>query len=279
MTAEAEPAPGAGRLLVRIASAVVLIAVAAGLLALGTPGVFTLAVLAGVLALWELQGISEHLGMPAPTWLLFPLGLYLMFSGTALRWLPVEAALAVALLAGLTTYLFLPGRAQGLGRWALGLGCAIYIGLPINYYLLLYTQPRAGHGIWWILLLIGSLALEDAAALLFGRRFGRRPFFPSISPKKTWEGAIAGFAVGTGVFCLGVSFGLQVPWWHGVALGVLVALSGVAGDLVESQVKRAAGIKDSSNLIPGHGGILDRLDSLLFGPIAVFLYASLFHLL
>ncbi|MFZ0214739.1 MAG: phosphatidate cytidylyltransferase [Candidatus Dormiibacterota bacterium] len=281
MSAEVEspPAPGTGPLWVRLASAGVLIAIAGGLLALGTPGVFTLGVLVVGFALWEFRGISVQLGMPAPIWLLFPLGLYFVFSGTALRWVPVEAALGIALLAGLTVFLFLPGRSQGLGRWALGLAGAVYIGVPMNYYLLLYTAPAGLRGLWWVLLTLGSLMLEDAAALLAGRRFGRRPFFPAISPKKTWEGALAGLVVGALVFSLGAVLLLGLPWWHGLALGIIAAVAGVVGDLVESQLKRLAGIKDSSNLIPGHGGILDRVDSLLFAPVAVFIYAMLFHLL
>lgn len=273
------PSPGASTLWVRIASAAVLIAAAFGLLALGRPGFYAIAVLSGGFGLWEFRGITARFRAAAPLWLLFPLGFYFIFSGTELSWLPVEWVLAVALVVGLSVFLFLPGPAQGVGRWAMGLAGAVYIGLPLNYYVLLYTQPSGYRGLFWVLITLATLMLEDTAALLAGRRFGRRPFFPRISPKKTWEGAIVGFLIGVAVMVLGTFFLLGVPWWHGLVLGVLAGITGVAGDLVESQLKRVAAIKDSSHLIPGHGGVLDRMDSLLFAPIAIYLYASAFHLL
>lgn len=274
-----EVAPPRSSLWVRIGSAAVLIAAALGLLALGRPGFYAIAVITGSLGLWEFRGITERFRATAPLWLLFPLGVYLIFSSTELRWLPMQVVLAVTLVVGLSVFLFLPGRTQGLGRWAMGVAGAVYIGLPLNYYVLLYTQPAGYRGVFWILITLAALMLQDTAALLAGRRFGRRPFFPQISPKKTWEGAIAGCVIGVAVMMLGTTFLLQVPWWHGLVLGVLAAVTGVAGDLVESQLKRLAALKDSSHLIPGHGGMLDRMDSLLFAPIAIYLYAAAFHLL
>lgn len=273
------PASSSRGLWVRIASAAVLLAVSIGLLALGLPGFYAFTLVACVFSLWEFRGISAHLGAAAPLWLLFPLGLYFMFSGTELRWLPLQDVLAATLIVGLSVFLFLPGRTQGLGRWAMAVAGALYIGFPINYYLLLYTQPSGYRGLIWVLITLATLMLQDTAALLAGRRFGRHPFFLRISPKKTWEGAVGGFVIGIAVMVLGTMFLLGVPWWHGLVLGVLASLTGVAGDLVESQLKRLAAIKDSSNLIPGHGGVLDRMDSLLFAPIAIYLYASAFHLL
>jgi phosphatidate cytidylyltransferase len=275
---EASPAR-ASTLWVRIASAAVLVAAALGLLALGRPGFYAIAVLSGAFGLWEFRRITARFRATAPIWLLFPLGFYFTFSGTELRWLPVEIVLAAVLVIGLSVFLFLPGPTQGLGRWAMGLAGAVYIGVPLNYYVLLYTQPSGYRGLFWVLITLATLMLQDTAALFIGRRLGRHPFFHRISPKKTWEGAIGGFVVGVAVMTLGTTFLLQVPWWHGVILGVMASVAGVLGDLVESQLKRLASIKDSSHLIPGHGGMLDRMDSLLFAPIAIFLYASAFHLL
>jgi phosphatidate cytidylyltransferase len=112
-----------------------------------------------------------------------------------------------------------------------------------------------------------------------GSRIGRRPFFRWISPRKTVEGAVAGVLGSIVVMVIGVSAVLGLSPLHAIALGLIVGVIAQAGDLVESQMKRLADVKDSSNLIPGHGGALDRLDSILFPPILVYLYVMAFHLL
>ncbi len=264
-------------LMIRILSAFAFIGlVLAGVFA-GLYGVYALVVLLGALALWEFRGLSEKMGALAPGWLLFPLGAFFAFSGTALKQIDVELVLSLVLVAGLGVFLFLPGRRQGLGRWAMGLAGAIYIGMPFNYYLLLYTAKP--HGLIWTVFTIFAVIACDAAALLVGSRIGRHPFFTSISPHKTVEGAIAGVVASVIVMLIGVSAVIGVSPWHAIAIGVLVGLSAQMGDLVESQMKRIAEVKDSSRLIPGHGGVLDRLDSIFFPPILVYFYVTLFGLL
>ena len=181
------------------------------------------------------------------------------------------------LVGGLGAFLFVPGRRQGLSRWAMGLAGALYIGMPFNYYLLLYTSKP--NGLTWTLFTILAVVASDAAALLIGSRIGRHPFFTNISPKKTVEGAVAGVVGSVIVMLIGVSAVLGYNPIHAIALGVLVGVSAEVGDLVESQMKRLAEVKDSSHLIPGHGGVLDRIDSILFPPILAFLYLMVFHLL
>ena len=161
----------------------------------------------------------------------------------------------------------------------MGLAGAVYIGLPFNYYLLLYEQARHVPGLYWVLAILVTVSLSDAAAMLTGTWIGRHPFFPAISPKKTVEGALAGLVCSVPVTLVGGVLFLGLPAWHAAVLGLLIGVTAQAGDLVESQMKRLARVKDSSNLIPGHGGVLDRLDSALFPPIVVFLYASYLHLL
>jgi phosphatidate cytidylyltransferase len=112
-----------------------------------------------------------------------------------------------------------------------------------------------------------------------GSRIGRHPFFRAISPGKTVEGAVAGVVGSVAVMLIGVSGVLGLSPLHALLLGVLIGVTAEVGDLVESQMKRIAEVKDSSNLIPGHGGVLDRLDSILFPPILVYFYVTLFHLL
>lgn len=279
MTTESRPLLGAkpSPLLIRILSAFVILAIVIGAIYSGIYGAYALVALLGGLALWEFRGLSDGMGSRAPSWLLFPLGAFFAYSGTLLKQVDVNLVLSLALVGGLAAFLVVPGRRQGLGRWAMGLAGALYIGMPLNYYLLLYSsQP---HGMVWALFVIFAVVANDAMALLVGSRIGRHPFFPTISPRKTVEGAIAGVVGSVVVMLVGVSAIIGLAPIHAIAIGILVGLSAQVGDLVESQMKRIAEVKDSSNLIPGHGGVLDRLDSILFPPILVFFYVTMFNIL
>lgn len=266
-------------LTVRVVSAILLAAAVIGLLAAGLVGVYAIVFIVGAIALWEFRGLSAHMGFRAPGWLMYPLACYFALSGTLLREVPLSVVLSAALIGGLSVFLVLPGRREGLGRWAMGLAGAIYIGLPFNYCLLLYQSAHRAPGLAWLLLVILTVAISDAAALLVGTRIGRHPFFPAISPKKTLEGAVAGLVCSVPVMLVGGLLFLDLPAAHAIVIGLLIGVFAQLGDLVESHMKRLAHVKDSSRLIPGHGGVLDRLDSLLFPLIVVFLYVSYLQLL
>jgi phosphatidate cytidylyltransferase len=273
MTGGWKPSP----LMVRILSGFVMLGVVIGLVFAGTYGVYVLVLILGGLALWEFIGLSEGMGSRAPAWLLFPLGVFFAFSGTVLKHVDLALVLSLALVAGLAAFLVVPGRRQGLGRLAMGVAGALYIGMPFNYYLLLYTSKP--NGFVWTLFTIFAVVVSDSAALLVGSRIGRHPFFGAISPNKTVEGAIAGVVGSIIVMLIGVSAVLGLSPIHAIVLGLLVGTSAEVGDLVESQMKRLAEVKDSGHLIPGHGGVLDRIDSILFPPILVYFYVTVFHLL
>jgi phosphatidate cytidylyltransferase len=129
----------------------------------------------------------------------------------------------------------------------------------------------------WILALVLVVWAFDTAAYFTGRRFGRHPFMPHISPSKTLEGVGGGLvAAGFVGAVLVATFGR--PWLAGLVFGIVLAAAAQAGDLAESMVKRAAGAKESGTLIPGHGGMLDRVDSFLFAaPVAYFYVVSVLH--
>jgi phosphatidate cytidylyltransferase len=136
----------------------------------------------------------------------------------------------------------------------------LYIGLPLG--MLLAVHRQAGARV--TLLLLGAVVVSDSAQYYTGRAFGRVPLAPAISPKKTREGAIGGVVVATVFMMLVGRLFLPVPLSWLAGLGVAVAVAGICGDLFESRLKRASGVKDSSSIIPGHGGVLDRIDALLF---------------
>jgi phosphatidate cytidylyltransferase len=110
-----------------------------------------------------------------------------------------------------------------------------------------------------------AIVVSDSAQYYTGRAFGRQPLAPTISPKKTVEGAIGGMIFGTLAFAFGARAVFpSSPFWFLALLGASVAGLGIVGDLFESLLKRSAGVKDSGTIIPGHGGVLDRIDSWLF---------------
>ncbi|MCF3937668.1 phosphatidate cytidylyltransferase [Gordonia tangerina] len=133
------------------------------------------------------------------------------------------------------------------------------------------------HGAARVATLMVVVVCSDVGGYGFGVLFGKHPMAPAISPKKSWEGLVGSFLVGTGgAVCCGV-FLLDAHWWVGMILGPVLVVCATLGDLVESQVKRDLGIKDMGTLLPGHGGIMDRLDSLL--PSAFIVWAVLTALL
>jgi phosphatidate cytidylyltransferase len=152
----------------------------------------------------------------------------------------------------------------------------LYLGLlyPYVYHIrgeAAWMEPSPGQ--WWLLLLFASLWLGDTAAMFFGKSFGRHKLAPTVSPNKTVEGFLGGL-IGYLVAAMIVKiFWLtNVPAYHFIIIALLLGLFGQLGDLVESLWKRSLGIKDSSHIIPGHGGVLDRFDSLLFSAPVLYLY-------
>ena len=138
--------------------------------------------------------------------------------------------------------------------------------------ILLRNINEAGRGLTFFLLV--TVWICDTAAYLFGKRFGRHKLRPTISPAKTIEGTIAGIVFGTlgalGVWSLFLQEILSLP--HALILGILLSIVGQLSDLSESIIKRSADVKDSGHLIPGHGGLLDRCDSLIFSAPALYIY-------
>jgi phosphatidate cytidylyltransferase len=156
-----------------------------------------------------------------------------------------------------------------LGEVVAGLFAALYLGLPLGA--IVATASMAGREA--VLLLILTVAASDTAQFYTGSLFGRRRLAPIISPKKSIEGAIGGLVGGPLALAIVGHWWLPAvaPAWR-VALGVVVVATGILGDLFESQIKRTSGVKDSSALIPGHGGVLDRIDALLFAAPAYYLF-------
>ena len=131
------------------------------------------------------------------------------------------------------------------------------------------------HGLWWLLLAILAVYATDTGAYAVGRLLGRHPMAPAISPGKNWEGAAGGLAAAViAVILMGILMPLPLQVWQSAVIGVILGIVSPVGDLLESKAKRLAGVKDSGNLFPGHGGMLDRLDSLLPSLTIVYLLVA-----
>ncbi|MFH1466258.1 MAG: phosphatidate cytidylyltransferase [Pseudomonadota bacterium] len=164
------------------------------------------------------------------------------------------------------------GAADRVGRLLLG---SVYLGGLLAFLPLLRGLPQ---GVGWLFVLLASTWLGDTGGFFAGRAFGRHKMAPRLSPKKTWEGFAGGFiAAAGGAVLFGWLTGLQVPWHVLLVVGAVVDIFGVLGDLAESLLKRAFGVKDSGTIMPGHGGMLDRIDSVVFAAPVLYLLAFLWY--
>lgn len=213
-------------------------------------------VFAGAYREWEIMATGRHpelfgfllIGLVALTAFVFP------FFG-------ISASLAIA-GAGALAALLLPGGPRG---WRMA-GVA-YFSLVVTA--ILSIRGAAAPGIAAGVFLGVSVWLTDSAAFFAGRQVGGAKLSPDISPSKTWSGAIGGLAIGTIGGTIVWLLTTPSPWWIGTVLAFLLSITGQAGDLGESAIKRHFRIKDSSDLIPGHGGLMDRLDSLTLAALLV----------
>lgn len=155
----------------------------------------------------------------------------------------------------------------------------LFVGLPLGFLTGLRAMADEEMGRDLVVLLLVVVWLGDTAAYYAGSLLGRHALAPTISPKKSIEGAVAGIVGGVGGAILAHYWWFhRLPIPHAIAIGVLLGVAGIGGDLSESVLKRAAGTKDSSALLPGHGGFLDRIDSLLFaGPALYYYYVALLN--
>jgi phosphatidate cytidylyltransferase len=201
------------------------------------------------------------------------------FGGPAIQWL-ASIAIVAALIVWRTVHLLFERRKanfQTLKRTVRDFGAAaflvIYLPLTLSFGMLLL---RRDDGQWWVLAFVTTVALIDSAGYLLGRIFGKNKLAPGVSPKKTWEGLAASIVFGTVSAVSFTVFVLGGQWWVGIILAAALILAAVFGDLAESLIKRDLGIKDMSTWLPGHGGMMDRLDSMLPASLMTYLVMVVF---
>jgi phosphatidate cytidylyltransferase len=231
-------------------------------------GVIAMAILAGGGA-WELARLLpgnpparvsavELLGASAPV----------IVGGLVGEWaiLPSVVLLSVTLLTAWVLRGLAPGEDASLA--ARSLLAILWIGLPLSVMMVVFAGPSGRAA---ISLLLATVWIGDTAAYMVGKMTGRRHIVPTVSPKKTWEGTLAGIAASILVL---LAVGHWFPWeaLDRVTLGALLGAAAFLGDIVESKLKRMAGVKDSGTFFGEHGGILDRLDAVLFAAPVLFLF-------
>jgi phosphatidate cytidylyltransferase len=247
----------------RVVSGAVLLLFAIAVVWFSPPPVFlAVAELLLVLGLIEFMALAKASGLPVPA---IPSGVAAMLTCAAFSRSfpgPLDAVLMSSFVAlGALTLTAWNGGRDALGLASASLLPIFYLGLPLGAMVAI-RETRGPNALFLLMLTVFA---SDTAQYYSGRAFGRRPLAPAISPKKTVEGAIGGFVCGA-LVCgvIGTLWLPVVPFALRAAIGVMIVALGIAGDLFESMLKRSAGVKDSSSLIPGHGGILDRIDALLF---------------
>ncbi len=253
------------------------------------PLLFLAAMLAGTLAALELRELLPPADRP-PRWLVLagvlgtlaanwadPVIRAAGHAGFADPWRPVVVAVAAAVVAAFLVELATFRSPSGaIGRVAHLTLAVCYLGLLSSFLLQLRWAGDPTHSAWLLALAVFVPKCCDIGAYTAGRLFGRTPFTPNLSPKKTWEGIAGGLALGAGT-AAGIHAVHPVfagGWPEAVAFGVAAGAAGVFGDLAESLVKREAGAKDAAARVPGFGGVLDVFDSVLFAAPVAYLWVG-----
>ena len=257
-------------------------------------GAFTAALLVVALGSFEMHYMLANVGYRPLS--VMSLGLSILFLIAAMlpsqmHLLVLEIGLGAALLISFS-WLFLRKSYDGvLVDWALTLAVPIYLAWPMSCAALLrgydfvVWRPASGGwiylppGAWWLLTALVGVWFFDGAAFFSGRCFGRHKLAPLISPGKTWEGVIGGFIVCTIVCLVLTVVPLGIPWYFAILLALLIGSAATLGDLAKSLIKRQTNVKDSGWMMPGHGGMLDRIDSLLFAFVMVYIFSQVMLLL
>lgn len=266
-----QPLPSSGRagrnLPAAIAVGVSMAAVALAALFLSRPVFVVLVCALAVVAMWELAGAFARKDFEialAPAWVG---GVGMLVSAW---FLGLEAVLGALCLTGFAVTLWklidTPSH-RVVNDVMVTIFVLLYVPLLASFVLLLLKSP---HGVWAVFVYIALSVANDLGGWMAGVTLGKHPMAPRISPKKSWEGFAGSLALSIAVGIGGMLW-LDGAWWWGIVLACLTTVAATTGDLVESLIKRDVGLKDMSNILPGHGGLMDRMDSLLMVAPAAYL--------
>ena len=264
----------------RILVAIVLIPLGVGLIALGGwfYSLFIMLILG--IAAWEYWRLFRSGGYQPSAVLLVGGTVAMQLARVVWGVASAEALLALGVMAAMAWQVFSYARSEKTAAldFNINLGGLLYIGWLGSFLISLRNLPD---GTWWFMTVLPAIWLADAGAYLVGSRIGRHRMAASISPKKSWEGYIAGIVTGIlGTAALAALWHLRAPAvtvGKALVIGAVVSVLSPLGDLGESMLKRGFGVKDTSQILPGHGGIMDRIDSWLWAaPIGYYIITLFF---
>ncbi|MBE0686489.1 MAG: phosphatidate cytidylyltransferase [Anaerolineaceae bacterium] len=251
-------------LLTRVKTAFVLLALGLSAIYLSGWAYFSFITIILLLAAREYSQIYHKGGFKPNTLIILStvLGLSLFRFFFEFKYSDIILALSFLISMAVHTFQYEAGRDRAPIDFALTLGAIVYFGWIGSYFISIMFLPD---GQWWLLLSIAVIAFADSGAYFIGSRFGKHKMAPRVSPKKSWEGYFGGVLLGIlGGILTGLTFHQFIPsinLLHGLILGVVLSIVTPLGDLGESMMKRQFNLKDSSNLFPGHGGAMDRIDT------------------
>ncbi|QMV18096.1 phosphatidate cytidylyltransferase [Granulicella sp. 5B5] len=272
----------------RILTALVLVAAVAALIFFGKPWMLTVAAaLVAGLAAWEFRGFTVSGGCPLPIWWTFT-AVAAFFLAVFFQPDDTITVVSTVTLILFAVAAFRTSLERVLWETAGGVLMLIYVAYPLTLIPKIFNEEN---GTAILLFLFLCVWTGDIAALYIGKRFGKHKLAPQLSPNKTWEGTIASLLgsviVGMALIFTGDWFSQQgssfsalhttEPWWFFIILALVLNAAAQFGDLLESALKRGAGVKDSGTLLPGHGGVLDRIDALLVAAPVLWLIIAVRH--
>ena len=249
----------------------ILIAIIAGLATwFGEPWFTQIAYIAAAAAIFEFYRVVKSEHVQPLTYLGTAFAIMLILDAHSPYEFTLPLILVLATLIPLIWMLFRQNKHNSFINWGWTIAGVLYIGWLLSFYI---SIRALNLGAYWVLLILACTAFCDVFAFIVGSTMGKHHLATSVSPGKTWEGTGGGMAAS--IICavaLSTLFKLPLLWWQAIIAGIIISFFSQMGDLVESLLKRNMQVKDAGHILPGHGGILDRIDShLLIAPVAYYL--------